>query len=133
MKNKLTAITDENAILVTVEFLTGFSKYKVGEVCQKETYEIDLIVKNDVKIKDLLWAIDSGLKNKFPKEIDVSNHKPGDWTVYKNQRNPDVEISEKKFQGSKLKKGNFKVTKNNLDLKGVISNYKNSKKFAERK
>ncbi|MDY5772969.1 MAG: FtsK/SpoIIIE domain-containing protein [Bacteroidaceae bacterium] len=62
MEKKLLSITDEEAILITAEFLILGKKNKVGEK-SVVSYAIDLVVNNSTTIDQLLVSIGVGLQN----------------------------------------------------------------------
>lgn len=81
MKKRLLSVTDENAILITAEFRNSVEKNKVGEE-KNQRYEIDLIVKNDITVDQLLIAVGLGLKSTLAqKGFDLEN----DPTVFYNK------------------------------------------------
>lgn len=60
MNKDLLSITDENAILITLEFLESGKILKVGDE-DEQKYELDIIVKNDITCDQLLKAVGENL------------------------------------------------------------------------
>ena len=62
MKKELLSITDENSILITVEFLESGRRLSSGDVTIQR-YEMDLIVNKNLTCEQLLDSISKGLEN----------------------------------------------------------------------
>lgn len=89
---KLLSITDENSILITVEFLESGERLKVGETSIRR-YEIDLIVKNDITVDQLLFAVGVGLKNTLAERYSFDVLKDDTFFVYSDDRHPEAETT----------------------------------------
>lgn len=64
MNDELLLLTDENSILISVEFIDKSEETKIGD-SSKRTYEIDLIVSKDITCAQLLEAIGAGLAKRI--------------------------------------------------------------------
>lgn len=96
MKRNLLSVTDENAILITVEFLESGKILKVGERSIRR-YEIELIVKNDITIDQLLIAIEQGLQNRLKemlKPYKIELDEMAFQFVYEDERHHEKERKE---------------------------------------
>lgn len=61
---ELLSITEENAILVTVQFVDAGFRMKTTDA-EVESYDIELIVKNDIRCDQLIDAVQYGLEKKL--------------------------------------------------------------------
>ena len=107
MKQELLSITDENAILITAEFLISGHRLKIGKV-GIQRYEIDLIVKRDITCDQLLSAIREGLRLKL-KALKVSEADLNDYTsVFVDSRIEDSKENDQKSSTSDVADGETK-------------------------
>lgn len=60
-KRELLSITEENAILVTVQFVDAGFRTKTNRA-EVKSYDINLIVKNDIRCNQLIDAVQYGLE-----------------------------------------------------------------------
>ena len=63
-ERELLSITEENAILVTVQFVDAGFRTKTSRA-EVESYDIELIVKNDIRCDQLIDAVQYGLEKKL--------------------------------------------------------------------
>lgn len=112
MSKELISITDENSILITVEFLESGKILKVSDR-EIEHFELDLIVNENITFDQLLEAVQSGLKfrllEKFYFDVDYDNTE----FIYTDSRHPEAEMpvrnveSEEEINELLLKPGKF--------------------------
>lgn len=83
MKKRLLSITDENSILITVEFLESGFAMKNGKrrICCRE---LDLIVRNDITCDQLIAAVGEGILNKLRTQYGIDREQLDTGMVYSN-------------------------------------------------
>ncbi len=90
MDKKLPSITDENYILITLEFLESGKILKVGDLDVRR-FELDLIVKNDITFAQLLEAIHQGFRTILLHTFKVNVDTDDTTFVYTDSREPKAE------------------------------------------
>lgn len=63
-ERELLSVTEENAILITVQFVDSGFRMKTARA-EVESYDIELIVKNDIRCDQLIDAVQYGLEKKL--------------------------------------------------------------------
>lgn len=91
MERELLSITDENAILITAEFLAAGKTNKVGER-KTRRYQIDLIVNKWITLDQLLAAIQEGIRYQLINyNYDFSNEIVS--IIYDDSRETETEMA----------------------------------------
>lgn len=92
MNKELLSITDENSILITVEFLEDGNILKVGDR-ETQRFEIDLIVNDNITLNQLLEAVQSGLKKRLWDQFHFDVCTDSTIFLYTDSRHPEAETT----------------------------------------
>ena len=99
-ERELLSITEENAILVTVQFVDAGFRRKTSRA-EVESYDIELIVKNDIRCDQLIDAVQYGLEKKLrtvcrvdPESLESSHYN-------RDSRRPEGNTGEQPKEGER--------------------------------
>jgi S-DNA-T family DNA segregation ATPase FtsK/SpoIIIE len=101
-ERELLSITEENAILVTVQFVDAGFRTKTSRA-EVESYDIELIVKNDIRCDQLIDAVQYGLEKKLNVyQVDLESLKSAHYS--RDSRRPEGDAGEQPIERERSEK-----------------------------